>query len=121
MDHTDTPTSILKENSDFENFTTLNYTQIKVVWDIIRALDSSKHPMRVLHAFELSILNTNQYNGKIMLTRNQFAQKIGCSPNNVGRVMNTLVDIGIITRERKPVTVIKGLGLVNYFINKNYI
>lgn len=119
MDHTDAPTPILKESSGPKNFTTLNHNQVKAIWDIIRTLDSRKHPVQILHAFELVALNINQDTGEIMLTRNQFAQEIGCSPDKVSSIMSALVDIGIVIRERKTTKGLRGLVKVVYFINTN--
>ena len=95
----------------------LNRIQIKAVWDAIRALDPDERPKQVLHAFDLVILNLRQDTGEVLLSRDQLAKEIGCSPDNVSRVMSTLVRLGVITRERQRVEGMRGPGVVVYFVN----
>ena len=95
----------------------LNRIQIKAVWDAIRALDANERPKQVLHAFDLVILNLRQDTGEVMLSRDQLAKEIGCSPDHVSHVMSTLVRLGVITRERQRIEGMRGPGVVVYFVN----
>jgi len=117
MGHTDMSASTPKKNSDPENFTTLNRSQVKAVWDAIRALDPDERPKQVLHAFDLAILNLRQDTGEVMLTRDQLSEEIGCSPDHVSRVMGTLARMGVIRRERHRVKGMRGPGVASYFVN----
>ncbi len=98
-------------------FATLSPARTKAVWDAIRALDPDERPNQVRHAFDLVILNLRQDTGEVMLTRDQLAQEIGCSPDHVSHVMSTLVRLGVITRERQRVEGMRGPGMVVYFVN----
>lgn len=98
-------------------FTMLSRAQTKAIWDAIRALSPDERPNHVRHAFDLVILNLRQDTGEVMLSRDQLAKEIGCSPDHVSHVMSTLVRLGVITRERQRVEGMRGPGVVVYYIN----
>ena len=98
-------------------FTMLSRAQTKAIWDAIRALDPDERPNHVRHAFDLVILNLRQDTGEVMLSRDELAKEIGCSPDHVSHVMSTLVRLGVITRERQRVEGMRGPGVVVYFVN----
>jgi hypothetical protein len=98
-------------------FTMLSRAQTKAIWDAIRALDPDERPNHVRHAFDLVVLNLRQDTGEVMLSRDELAKEIGCSPDNVSHVMSTLVRLGVITRERQRVEGMRGPGVVVYFVN----
>jgi DNA-binding GntR family transcriptional regulator len=98
-------------------FTMLSRVQTKAIWDAIRALDPDERPNHVRHAFDLVILNLRQDTGEVMLSRDELAKEIGCSPDHVSHVMSTLVRLGVITRERQRVEGMRGPGVVVYFVN----
>jgi CRP-like cAMP-binding protein len=98
-------------------FTMISRKQTEIVWDAIRALPPSARPNQVRHAFDLVLLNLRQDTGEVMLTRDEFAAKIGCSSDHVSHLMGTLERMGVIRRERRKVTGVKGPGIAVYFIN----
>ena len=98
-------------------FTMLSRAQTKAIWDAIRALDPDERPNQVRHAFDLVILNIRQDTGEVMLTRDQLAEEIGCSPDHVSNVMGTLARMGVIRRERHRVEGMRGPGMAVYFVN----
>ncbi len=100
-------------------FTMLSRVQTAAVWDAIRALPSSERPNHVRHAFDLILLNLRQDTGEVMLTRDQFAERIGCAPANVSRIMGTLERLGVIRRDRRRLEGVRGRGMAVYSINAN--
>ena len=99
------------------SFMMLSKVQCAAVWDAIRALPPTSRPQQVRHAFDLVLLNLRQDTGEIMLTRAELAEKVGCDPDNITRVMGTLEKMGVIRKERRPFQGTRGAGLVVYFIN----
>jgi hypothetical protein len=98
-------------------FSMLSLIQTAAIWDAIRALPADDRPGHVRHAFDLAMLNLRQDTGEIMLTRDQIAEKIGCSADHVSRVMGTLETMGVIRRERRKIPGMQGPGVAVYFVN----
>lgn len=98
-------------------FTMLSRAQTKAIWDAIRALPADDRPHQVRHAFDLVVLNLRQDTGEVMLTRDQFAEEIGCAPNHVSTIMGTLERLGVVRRERQRVEGMQGRGIAVYFVN----
>jgi biotin operon repressor len=98
-------------------FSMLSRTQTAAVWNAIRKLEADKRPNHVRHAFDLALLNLRQDTGEIMLTRDQLAEEIGCSPANVSRIMGTLEEMGVIVRKRRKIAGVQGRGMAVYFVN----
>lgn len=98
-------------------FTMLSRDQTAAVWDAIRALPADDRPNHVRHAFDLVLLNLRQDTGEVMLTRDQLAERIGCAPGHVSRVMGTLERMGVVRRERRRIEGVQGRGMAVYFIN----
>lgn len=98
-------------------FSMLSRNQTAAIWDAIRKLPADKRPNHVRHAFDLVLLNLRQDTGEVMMTRDQLAEEIGCTPENVSRVMGTLEEMGVIRRERRKISGMKGRGMAVYFIN----
>lgn len=97
-------------------FVMLSQIQVVAVWDAIRALPPSSRPNQVRHAFDLVVTNLRQDNGEVMLTRREFAERIGTSANNVSRVMGTLIRLGVLRREFRRAEAGHAGGVV-WFIN----
>lgn len=98
-------------------YSMLSRTQTAVIWDAIRKLPPEKRPNHVRHAFDLVLLNIRQDTGEIMLTRDQLAAEIGCSSDNVSRVMGTLEEMGVVIRKRRKIDGVRGPGMAVYFLN----
>jgi Crp-like helix-turn-helix domain len=98
-------------------FTMISRRQTEAVWDAIRHLSPDERPNHVRHAFDLVLLNLRQDSGEVMLTRDQIAERIGCAPDHVSRIMGTLERMGVIRRERRKIPGLRGPGMAVYFIN----
>jgi hypothetical protein len=98
-------------------FSMLSRTQTAAIWDAIRKLPADKRQGRVRHAFDLALLNLRQDTGEIMLTRDQLAAEIGCSPKIVSTIMGTLEEMGVVIRKRRKIDGVQGPGMAVYFIN----
>jgi len=97
-------------------FVMLSRMQVAAVWDAIRALPPSGRPNQVRHAFDLVLTNLRQDTGEVMLTRREFAERIGTSADNVSTVMGTLVRIGVLRREFRRAEAGHAGGVV-WFVN----
>ncbi len=95
----------------------LSRDQTAAVWDAIRALPADDRPNQVRHAFDLVLLNLRQDTGEVMLTRDQLAERRGCAPNQISRIMSTLERMGVVRRERRRIEGVQGHGMAVYFIN----
>ncbi len=98
-------------------FMMLSQVQCVAVWDAIRALPPAARQNQVRHAFDLVLANLRQDTGEVMLTRDDFAKRIGCAARTVSTIMTTLERMGVIRRERRQVEGIRGRGMAVYFIN----
>ena len=98
-------------------FTMISRDQTKLVWDAIRALPPEDRPQQVRHAFDLALLSLRQDTGEIMMRRDELAEEIGCSPQNVSQIMGVLERMGAVRRTRQKVPGIRGPGMAVYFIN----
>lgn len=91
--------------------------QTKTVWDALCTLPADDRPNHVRRAFDLVMLNFRQDNGEVMLTRDETAAEIGCTPSQVSRIMGKLERMNVIRRERRKIPGMQGPGMVVYFIN----
>ncbi|GAL98663.1 hypothetical protein AA0312_0863 [Acetobacter tropicalis NRIC 0312] len=98
-------------------FTMISRDQTKLVWDAIRALPPEDRPQQVRHAFDLALLSLRQDTGEIMMRRDELAEEIGCSPQNVSQIMGVLERMGAVRRTRQKVPGIRGPGVAIYYIN----
>jgi len=98
-------------------FTMLSRNQTIAIWDAIRALPSDDRPHQVRHVFDLVLVNLRQDTGEVILTRDQLAEKVGCTANHISRMMGTLEKMGVIRRERRKIEGVQGRGMAVYFIN----
>lgn len=98
-------------------FMMLSRIQCVAVWDAIRSLPAVSRPNQVRHAFDLVLANLRQDTGEVMLTRDEFADKMGCASRSVSTVMTTLERMDVIRRERRSIEGVRGRGMVVYFIN----
>jgi len=98
-------------------FTMLSRNQTIAIWDAIRALPSNDRPHQVRHVFDLVLVNLRQDTGEVLLTRDQLAEKVGCTANHISRMMGTLEKMDVIRRERRKIEGMQGRGVAVYFIN----
>lgn len=57
--------------------------------------------------------------GEIMMTRDELAELVGCSGQNVSQIMSELASINAISRRRERIPGVRGPGRVRYFMNPN--
>jgi hypothetical protein len=98
-------------------FNMFSRIQMKAILTALRKLPPEARPNQVRHAFDLALLNLAQNTGEIMLTRDQLAEEIGCTPRDVSTIMGTLENLGIVRRERQKIPGMRGPGIAVYFIN----
>ena len=91
--------------------------QTKRVWDAIRALPPGDRHQQVRHAFDLALLSLRQDTGESMMRREELAQEIGCTPDNVSQLMGVLERMGAVRRTRQKVPGMRGPGVAVYYIN----
>lgn len=98
-------------------FVMLSPQQCLTVWDAIRDLPSDERPNQVRHLFDLVITHIEVNTGLVTLTREELAEKVGTAPANISRMMGTLEQMGVITRERQKVAGMRGAGIARYRVN----
>jgi CRP-like cAMP-binding protein len=55
--------------------------------------------------------------GEIMLTRDELAERVGTTTDNVSRIMNELAKVRAISVRREPIVGVRGPGRAVYFMN----
>ena len=79
----------------------------------------SRRPMVAVRLWALCFQHLRMDTGEIVLTREDFAERLGVEPAEVSEVMSHLVRFGAISRQRERVAGLRGPGLVHYFMNPN--
>lgn len=104
--------------SPFGKYVMLSVQQVGAIWDAIEKLPKAAKPRIVDRAFKLAMLNLRQDTGEIMLTREELAERMKCTPQDVSKAMGQLAKMGVIIKgERRRVAGLKGPGPVPYFVN----
>lgn len=100
-----------------EPFVMIRPAQNAAVVDWLEA--NSKRPMKAMRVWALLFDHLMPHTGQVMLTREEIAEKVGISADNVSRIMNELVAFGAIFVEREKIAGMRGPGFVRYFMNKH--
>jgi hypothetical protein len=82
-------------------------------------VEHSKRPLVAVRLWSLCFKYFRSDTGEILLTREEFAEKLGTAPQHVSQVMVELVKIKAIITRRERVKGLRGPGLVRYFMNPN--
>lgn len=98
-------------------YNVISRVQVKHVYDRIRRLPPSKRPVQVRDAFMLVLCCLEQDTAELPFTREELAEEIGCDPSSVTKIMATLEELGVLTRERRPEDGYRGRGRVVYVVN----
>lgn len=98
-------------------FTMISLAQVGRVWDAIRELPAQDRPQDVRRAFDLVLLNLAPDEGRVNLTREEFAEKMGVRPEDASTALGVLVRLGVLTRERVRAPGLRGPGLAVFHIN----
>lgn len=80
-------------------------------------LGHSNRPLKALHLWSVLFTALDRETGEIMLTRDQLAERVGETPDNVSEIMGELEGIGAVIRHRQRVPGMRGPGRVRYFMN----
>lgn len=78
---------------------------------------NSERPLLAVNVWALCFQHLRIDTGEVMLAREELAEKLGTSADQISRVMSELVAFGAITRRRQKVGGLRGPGLVQYFMN----
>jgi DNA-binding Lrp family transcriptional regulator len=97
----------------------LSRDQTAYVWSEIRKLKGKDRPIQVRDAFITLMLNIRQDTGECVLTREEIAERIGCAPSSVSRIMSTLERMGVLRRDLTRVEGMRGRGVVTYVVDAN--
>lgn len=98
-------------------FVMLSPAQHSAVVDHLAAHSSRK--LVALRLWALLFNHLRRDTGEIMLRREEMAEKLGTTPNNVSAVMSELKDLGAVSRTREKIDGVRGPGMVRYFMNPN--
>lgn len=97
----------------------LSLSQIGAVWEAIDALPGVDRPRAVRRAFDLVLLNLVPHEGRVNLSRAEFAERLRCSADRASAVLGVLVRLGVLFREVQRMPGVRGPGLAVYLINPN--
>lgn len=80
-------------------------------------LSTSKRPLLASQLWATCFTVLRSDTGEIMLTRDELAERLETTPQNISSVMTELVEFGAIIRRRVRVKNMRGPGMVQYFMN----
>lgn len=112
--------SALSRNTASENCWTFIMLSPQQNRAVARYLDShSKRPREALMLWAELFLSVRMDTGEILQTRQELAEAVGITVNNVSRIMTELEKINAIKRSRERIPGVRGAGRVRYFMNPN--
>jgi CRP-like cAMP-binding protein len=79
--------------------------------------ENSSLPMLAMRLWSVLFLHLRRDTGEIMQTRDELADAVGTSPDDVSRIMGELERIGAISRKRTKIAGMRGPGMARYFMN----
>lgn len=79
--------------------------------------ENSRQPVLAMKLWALCFNYLRTDTGEIMLHRDQIADELGTTSDEISRVMSELVEFGAIIRQRQRVKGMRGPGVVQYFMN----
>jgi len=98
-------------------FTMVSRVGVEAVLRRVRELPGKKRPGTVLQAFMLMLCYVEPSSGEVLLSREEFAEKLGVDANRVSTVMSTLERMGVVRRDWTRVEGLRGRGVVTYVVN----
>lgn len=85
---------------------------------VIRWLSAnSRSPIHAMEIWAELLANMRRDTGEVALTRDELAEAIGISADEVSRTMTELETCGAISRLRQKVPGMRGPGVVRYFVS----
>jgi CRP-like cAMP-binding protein len=82
-------------------------------------VEHSKRPLVAVRLWSLCFKHFRSDTGEILLTREEFAEKLGTTAPHISEIMGELVKIKAIITHRERVRGMRGPGMVRYFMNPN--
>jgi CRP-like cAMP-binding protein len=98
-------------------FVMLSPSQNRAVLDWL--LEHSSRPRHAVKLWALLFEHLRRDTGEIALTRDELAEAIGVTPENLSRLMHELASIGAIIVHREKVPGMRGRGRAVYLMNPN--
>ena len=96
------------------NFNMISPAQCLLVWG---ACKKGEKPYETRDVFDQVITHLETNTGVVTLTREEIAERVGTTPNEVSRAMGRLEKLGAVIRERVKIPGMKGRGKAQYRIN----
>lgn len=78
---------------------------------------NSRRPMKAMRLWSLLFTRMDRDTGEILLTRDQIAERLRVTVQDVSSIMGELEAIDAISRRREKVAGMRGPGRVRYFMN----
>jgi predicted transcriptional regulator len=85
--------------------------------EAIRDLSGKDRPGTVSLAFITCLSALDWDNGRILLSRDDLAQRVGVDVDHISAAMNVLVRMGVVIKEYEAAPGVRGRGRVIYSIN----
>src|SRR4051794_22338535 len=82
-------------------------------------LEHSSRPRKAVELWALLFMHLRRDTGEIALTRDELAEAIGVTPENLSRLMHELASIGAVIVHREKVAGMRGRGRAVYLMNPN--
>ena len=82
-------------------------------------LEHSRRPRKAVELWALLFVHLRRDTGEIALTRDELAEAIGVTPENLSRLMHELASIGAVIVHREKVAGMRGRGRAVYLMNPN--
>lgn len=80
---------------------------------------SSTHPAKAVQLWAMLLAHLHSDTGKIMLSHDQIAEKIGITSEYVNEIMSDLVKLKVIFAEHQHLKGVQEPGRAVYFMNKH--
>lgn len=85
---------------------------------VIRWLKAnSRQPLNAMQLWAEVLDNMRRDTGEVAMTRDELAEAIGISADEVSRIMTDLQSLGAIIKKRERVAGMRGPGMTRYFVN----
>lgn len=99
------------------NFVMLTCEQTAAVWSAIIGLPARDRPVQVRDVLMFMMLNVRSEDCRVMLTREEIAERVGCSVCHVSSVIGVLTRLNVIRHHRERIPGLRGQGPSVYYLN----
>lgn len=98
-------------------YSMISIQQVGAVWDALDRLPARDRPKLVHRAFRQVLLNLETDTGLVLLSRDEFAEKLGVSSDHASAALSVLVRLGVLFRQVSRVPGLRGPGVVTFRVN----